>query len=416
MGSRSGTLLQVNGLYAAESNLRLLIGLPENDGRLLRPANEPISARVAFDWEEVTQEALVRRVELRRQKWRIKRRELEVVAARNFIKPRLDAVGLYRWRGFGDQLIDPSGGQPQFDNAFQDLTDGNFQEWQLGLQYELPIGLREGYTGLRNAQLKLARERRLLEEQERQIAHDLAGALREVARAHAIAQTALNARERAGDHVEAVLREFEGNRPGGTLDRVLTAQQAKAQADANYYRSLVEYNLAVKAVHFEKGSLLDHCSVFLTEGPWPGKAYQDAERRGRQRSAARQIDYRLTQPAVISRGEVVQRFEPATAQPETLPPGAAKPLPPSTEDGPAELPPLDQAAPLPSYPDSSRRVVPPATNSDQSPTPQVRPVHHLESTGSPTSPPAPQQRPNLLRLPPIGDTTSPTRANVLRGR
>jgi hypothetical protein len=42
---------------------------------------------VVFDWNEITVEAINRRAELRRQKWMIRRRELELVAARNFVRP-----------------------------------------------------------------------------------------------------------------------------------------------------------------------------------------------------------------------------------------------------------------------------------------------------------------------------------------
>lgn len=424
VGSRSGTLLAAGGLYTAESNLRLLMGMPENDGRMIRPRDEPTTARVLFDWEDVAAEALMRRVELRQQKWRVKRRELEVVAARNFILPRVDFVGLYRWRGFGDQLIDPDGDNPRFDNAFEDLTSGDFQEWQLGLQAEVPIGMRQGFASLRHAQMLLARERKVLEEQERQVGHDLSGALRELHRAFVVTQTLLNARERARDRVEATQREFDAGVAGATLDRVLAAQQAKAEADAAYFRSLIEYNLAIKAVHFEKGSLLDYNEVFLTEGPWPGKAYHDAMRRARQRSAARRIDYRLTQPPVISHGVYLQHMDnppqEQTAVPEGAPPVDVPPvenLPPgeTTTDPPSQTTTdLPQASEASRNRGSSRRRRPmPPSAVDQS-APVVRQASHLApavvSSPPPTSSeprflPVDASRPNLLRLPPVTDET-----------
>ena len=48
--------------------------------------------------------------ELRRQKWVIKQRELQLIASKNFLLPRLDATGIYRWYGFGNDLWDS---QPQ---------------------------------------------------------------------------------------------------------------------------------------------------------------------------------------------------------------------------------------------------------------------------------------------------------------
>ena len=45
-------------------------------------------------------------MELRQQKWVVKRRELELIASKNFLLPQLDAVGKYTWTGFGNKLIE----------------------------------------------------------------------------------------------------------------------------------------------------------------------------------------------------------------------------------------------------------------------------------------------------------------------
>ena len=47
----------------------------------------------------------------------------KLAASRNFLKPRLDAVGRYRWRGFGKDLIDNRGDNASgFNNAVENLT------------------------------------------------------------------------------------------------------------------------------------------------------------------------------------------------------------------------------------------------------------------------------------------------------
>ena len=104
-GSTGGTFRATGGVQVAERRLRLLIGLPINNNSLLRPTEEPEMAEVIFDWGEVLQEALTRRVELRRQKWNVKSRQLELKAAKNFLLPRLDLVGKYNWNGFGRDLF-----------------------------------------------------------------------------------------------------------------------------------------------------------------------------------------------------------------------------------------------------------------------------------------------------------------------
>ena len=55
-------------------------------------------------------------------------------------------------------------------------------------------------------------------------------------------------------------------------------------------------------MHCRKGSALDYNGVYLSEGPWPGKAYFDAMRRARQRDASMYLDYGFTMPGIVSRG------------------------------------------------------------------------------------------------------------------
>jgi hypothetical protein len=63
-------------IYRSESRLRYIMGLAATDERLIKPADEPTTALVKFDWQDSHAEALARSVELRQQRWRIKQREL----------------------------------------------------------------------------------------------------------------------------------------------------------------------------------------------------------------------------------------------------------------------------------------------------------------------------------------------------
>ncbi|HTN77696.1 MAG TPA: TolC family protein, partial [Pirellulaceae bacterium] len=90
---------QLQNVYNTENTLRFLMGLAATDGRLIRPSDDPSTALVEFDWNEIHAEALTRSVELRRQKWTIKQRELQLIAARNQLLPQFNVTLLYRWLG-----------------------------------------------------------------------------------------------------------------------------------------------------------------------------------------------------------------------------------------------------------------------------------------------------------------------------
>jgi outer membrane protein TolC len=307
---RSTAERSLNELYATEAKLRYLLGLAATDGRLIRPKDEPTTAKVVFDWCEVLNEGLARSVELREEKWIVKRQEMELIAAKNFLLPKLDLDAQYRFLGLGNDLFpnlandQGSNFRSPGSNAYQSLTSGQFEEWQLGFQLSLPLGFRREMAGVRNAQLALARERVKLQEGELELSHQLAFAIRDLDANHVLSQTDFNRRVAAQREVEAVAAAYETDTI--TLDVLLKAQQNLAQAESDFYRALVDYNKSIAQVHFRKGSLLEYNGVYLAEGPWPGKAYFDARRRARARQASTYLDYGFTQPRVISRGPVEQ--------------------------------------------------------------------------------------------------------------
>ena len=346
---RSEVEQALTDVYRCENRLRYMMGISASDGRLIRPADEPTTARISFDWQQSLVEALSRSAELRKQKWVIKQRELELVAAKNLILPRLDMVGRWRFLGMGEQLInqnyDPynaeGGANPDplvGTDAYSTLFSGQFQEWQAGAQFQMPLGFRRELATVRHFQLQLARERARLQDEELEASHALVEAVRNVDTNFALAQTNFNRRVAAERQVEAVQAAYDANTV--TLDQLLDAQRRRAEAESSYYRSLVDYNRSISQLHYRKGSLLEYNGVFLAEGPWPGKAYFDAHRRARQRDASLYLDYGHSRPGVFSRGAVSQNFAelgadaPAQQLPARDPATRAEPVPASLPAAP----------------------------------------------------------------------------------
>ncbi|MDX1963258.1 MAG: TolC family protein [Pirellulales bacterium] len=306
----------LSDLYRAESRLRFIMGLAATDGRLIVPVTDPTTAKVLFDWNEIHCEALMRSVELRQQKWRIKQRELELMASKNLLLPRLDATARYRWVGVGDRWWDSQGNaytgfnSIENTNALAGLTDGNFAESEVGLSFSWDIGNRRGLATVRQQQLLLARERSVLQDQELEVSHALAEAVRILDTNHVLVQTLFNRRLAAERQVKSV--EAAYNAGTATFDLLLDAQRRQADAESAYYRALSDYNRSIAQVHYRKNSLLEYNNVLLAEGPWPGKAYFDAKRHARERDAGMYLNYGFTRPDVISRGPVEQQTEELT--------------------------------------------------------------------------------------------------------
>ena len=317
-GSRGGTFRAIGGVYLSERRLRLLMGESTNqlalDGSgemvLFRPSDDPVQAKVDFRWEDSLIEAMTRRVELRRQKWKITQREKELQANHKFLLPNLDLIGRYRWRGFGRDLTRQGTGRSK--SALEDMVDGDFQEWQLGFELTYPFGRRQAHAAVRNSELLLARERTILRGQEQQIVHDLSNAIAEVDRAHEVLKTTYN-RMRASKEEYTTLEDLFKRETGQVeLNDVLDSHQRLVEAETQYYRAWAEYAIAVKNVHFEKGSLLDYDEVYLTEGLWPVKAYHAAAERHYSRTGSWWLDKIVTQPWPVSQGEYPQLIDPVS--------------------------------------------------------------------------------------------------------
>ena len=267
------------GLYSSEQRLRYMMGLPPTDGRLIKPSDEPLQAEVAFDWEASLCDALTKRVEIRRQEWTIKRRELELIASRLNKRPRLDALTQYRWRGLGDHLLGARNPDNESASLAQSLTEGNYQEWQAGFDYSYAIGLRQASAAVRHAQLNLAKDMTILKEQQLRISHDLSNASRQISRSYAQLQINYNRIEADKLQVEVLRNRYE--RGLININFLLQAQQQLASSTSAFYRSLVDYNLALRDFHREKGSLLAYNQVNLSEEALDGAMQQAAYQNGR---------------------------------------------------------------------------------------------------------------------------------------
>lgn len=345
-------------LYNNENELRLLMGLAATDGRLIRPKDDPNLARVTFDWSEINAEAVARRPELISQRWAIKQREMELILARNRLLPQMDVGAVYRWVGLGDDLINADRNGLNFpqegSTAWDELTEGNFQEWSLFFSYQMPVGFRRELAGVRHAQLRLARDKAVLDDMELDVNVGLAKAVRNLDANYQLAQTNANRWVAAQTEVGVVEEQYKAGKV--TLDIVLEAQRRRAQAQNAFWVSVAEYNKSISDLHTRKGSILEYNGICMEEGPWPEKAYFDSLQRARERDAGIYFDYGWTRPAVISQGPTAQGTGMITgdampgefsleevARPEGVPTPAATP-----EPGSPDMPPMPGADPAPS--------------------------------------------------------------------
>jgi outer membrane protein TolC len=383
--ARAAVLNTRSQLFTTETRLRRLLGLPVNDGVILQPSDEPVTAEVVPEWYSSLMEAMTYRVELHAQKWNIRSLELQLDAAHSLTQPRLDAVASWQTNGFGDQLFPYKGAQPGtppgYRSMYERMAAMSEQGWNAGVQLNIPIGFRQAHAQVRNYELRLAKARKVLSEQEKEIAQELAATFQEVARAYETAIENFNRYQAAVDNVEKL-------RPaaGATLnvDVVLRAQQRRAVAEVAYFTSLISYNQSLNQLRYRKGVILVSNNIHLREGPWTAEAYEDANRHYQQRAHSWPAPWKEAVPSPFASkspmGSVNFQTDAAAAAlgsgsgeadwmnaPQAVPPGELPPAPPG------ELPPAP--------PEGGDPLAPPAGNDPAKP-----PMN--EAPGKATVPPA----------------------------
>lgn len=267
-------------LYQREGQLRRLIGLPVNDGRLIRPQEPALTNDAGPDWNQALAEALTHRVELRRQKSTVDVLSAQLRAACSLTKPQLDFVSGYNLNGFGDNLFDINGRDP-FPSAYETLTASNQTGWNMGFEFSMPLGFRAANSQVRGLELRLAKARAVLAAQELEISHELANAYQQLDRWLSGVQFQEARRDAAEQRVDAVESDYRAGRT--SVDSLVRAQASAMEARLAYHRSVVEYRKALNELNFRAGRLLGQHNISLAEGVWNPETYAATVERNLQR-------------------------------------------------------------------------------------------------------------------------------------
>lgn len=328
--SRSLAETALSNIYSAEISLRRIVGLSVNDGRMMRPSDELTTAAFHPSWETSLTEALTQRVELRRQKWNIKSLELQLCAAESLTNPRLDFVSGYQVNALGDDLLGHYNSTSPFSSAYRSMTNGNYTGWSLGVEFQMPLGFRQAHAQVRNIELRLAKARDTLQAQEIDVSHEVAQDFQNIAVQYTTAQSNFNRFRAAQQRVQLFRAEVEAGTK--TFDVLLRALGSQAEAEVAYFRSLTEYNKAIVALHYHKGTLLPYDDVWLGESDWTPEAYRDSLRHAWARTHGHDAPHLDTEPA-----EFVA--QPGWHAQENAAPSGTPPEPVEPHETEVELPP-----------------------------------------------------------------------------
>lgn len=329
-----------NQIYTIEAQLRLLLSLPVNDGRIIRPIDDPITARLEPDWATCLIDALSNRAEIRRQKWNIKSLELQLLAAENLTLPRFDFLASYQHNGFGDHLLGGSrdGVSPgnNLGSAYGTLLGGDQTGWNLGFEFSMPLGRRFALAQQRSLELRLAKAKEMLSAQEVEISHEVAAAFRDIDNYYEATENALNRLLVSREKLQIARAQYQSDPERFSIEAVLRGQEAVGQAELQFLNSLVQYNSAINDLQFRTGRSLSANLIVLTEGGWDPAAQRDAFNNYHARFRAYESPVLVQHPELSG----VMVLPPTLEEPQPLFEGPSEPHKPSWQPAvpPSPLP------------------------------------------------------------------------------
>lgn len=279
---RGQRLTALGQVLESERQLRGLLGLPIEDGTRLVPVDAPVLAPVKPDWRTALDEALARRPELAIARQELKFRQLDLIRVKNDLLPDLRFVASDTIFGIGSEL----GGGRDPSNAFHNLGNDPFNNFSLGLRLSVPVGYRFAHAEVRDAKLQLQRSYVNLITEEDKAQRYLGLVYRQVQEFQDQIQVQKAALRAATVQLEGYYELFQQGRAAGSDANLILALQNFSNSVANYYAAIVQYNNALAAFEFAKGTLMQHDNVVIGEGAPPHCAQVRAVEHERQRTEA----------------------------------------------------------------------------------------------------------------------------------
>ncbi len=264
---RSALLTAQNATLEREAALRNILGLPPMDRDRVVPVTPLAGQRTEFQWKTLLGLAEEQRPDLIELKLVLEADQQQLLQVRNAMSPQLDAVALYRWNGLEGEM--PNGDRLR-------SRSGQFTDWALGVNFSVPIGLRQGRAALRSQELVIARDRANLQQGLHAVTHELAQCLRSLDRAWEQYQLAQETREAAWSNLNLQLENFRvgrsraGETPFVNVRLAITDWGNAISSEAQY---LTLYNIELANLDRQTGTILETHGIrfyeerFCTLGP-----------------------------------------------------------------------------------------------------------------------------------------------------
>ncbi len=252
--TKASVITAQGNVLLREAALRNMIGVSPSDGMVYIPSTPPINERFIPDWDQMLQLAEERRPDLIELKLILEADTQQMLITKNGSRPQLDAVALYRWNGL-------SGNTPTGSRLSS--STGQFTDWTLGVNFSVPLGLRQARAAVRQQELVIARDQINLKQGFHATTHTLAVTVRTLDQQYEQYLAFREARQAARVNIDAQL--LRKNTEQFIQLNVLQAISDWGNTVSAQANALTLYNTQLAALERQTGTILETHGIYFIE-------------------------------------------------------------------------------------------------------------------------------------------------------
>ena len=254
---RQSQLLRAQlNLRNASDTLKLQMNLPQatvGDETLILPVDDPATAPVITSLVDVLSTGIRSRPEVQQAILSIDNTSIRQEVADNLRLPRLDLRLQTRYSGMDDD----------FGGAYDDVWNGHFIDYLVGLNFEQPLGNRAAEAGYRQRRLERMQATIAYRSTVQQIISEMKRSVRNAVTNYRLIEQTKVARYAQAENLrsfqveKAIIKGFTVE----TLDFEFRQQESLAQAERDEIAALTDYNVALAALYASMGTALERNNI-----------------------------------------------------------------------------------------------------------------------------------------------------------
>lgn len=255
---RADVIRARSAVRTASDQLKRLINspdLPIADETVIVPIDEPNDEPITFSLLDLVTSALRNRPEMKIALLDIKDASVRQRVADNARLPLLNLAATVQYNGAGI-----ANGQ----DAYSGLGDGDFIDYLLGAQFEMPIGNRSAEGLYKQRQLERRASALVYQRQAQDVVLEVKNSLRNVQTSYELIGATRAARRAAADSLRAIeVQEASGVAltPQFLINQKLSTQERLADAEVQEAQALTDYHNAIALLYQSAGTLLERNNI-----------------------------------------------------------------------------------------------------------------------------------------------------------